>query len=95
MQESNLQPSDSQSRADRINRSSGVRLDDPEADLKLAKRINKIEAQQLLRHSGAGWDWVQVFFLAVYKNSADTLRIHLNAWTWLRAYLRERGIASL
>jgi integrase len=69
-------------------------LSDPEADLKLAKRINKIEAQQLLRHSGVGWDWVLVFFLAVYKNSPDTLRIHLNAWNWLRAYLREHGIAA-
>jgi integrase len=78
----------------RVNRSSGVRLDDPDADLKLAKRINKIEAQQLLRNSGAGWDWVTVFFSAVYKNSPDTLRIHLNSWNWLRAYLRERGIAA-
>src|SRR5437773_5649938 len=78
----------------RRNQSSAVRLDDPEADLKLAKRINKIEAQLLLRCSGGGWDWVQVFFLAVYKNSPDTLRIHLNAWNWLRAYLRERTITA-
>jgi hypothetical protein len=69
-------------------------LDDPDADLKLAKRINKIEARLLLHQSRAGWVWVQVFFLAAYKNSPDTLRIHLNAWNWLRAYLRERGIAA-
>ena len=75
----------------RANQSSGVRLDDPDADLKLAKRINKIEARLLFHHSDAGWDWVTVFFLAVYKNSPDTLRIHLNAWNWLRVYLRERA----
>jgi hypothetical protein len=74
----------------RVNQSSGVRLSDPAADIKLAKRINRIEARVLLRCSGCGWDWVQVFFLAVYKNSPETLRIHLNAWNWLRAYLRER-----
>jgi hypothetical protein len=71
-----------------------VRIDDPDADYKIAKKINKIEARLLLHHSGAGWEWDQVFFLAVYKNSPDTLRIHLNSWNWLRAYLRERGIAA-
>src|SRR6266700_3216989 len=74
--------------------SSKVRIDDPDADYKIAKKINKIEARLLVRHSGSGWEWVEVFFLAVYKNSPDTLRIHLNAWNWLRAYLRERGIAA-
>jgi len=53
----------------RTNQSSGVRIDDPDADFKLAKTINKIEARLLLRHSGAGWDWVIVFFSAVYRNS--------------------------
>ena len=78
----------------RRNESSGVRLNDPDADLKLAKRINKTEARLLLHHSDAGWDWGQVVFLTVYKNSSDTLRIHLNAWNWLQAYLRERAIAA-
>ena len=53
----------------RTNQSSGVRIDDPDADFKLAKTINKIEARLLLTHSGAGWDWVIVFFSAVYRNS--------------------------
>lgn len=74
--------------------SSKVRIDDPDADYKIAKKINRIEARLLLQCSGAGWDWVQVFFLAVHKNSPETLRINLNAWNWLRAYLRERGIAA-
>jgi integrase len=78
----------------RTNQSSGVRIDDPDADFKLAKTINKLEARLLLRHSGLGWNWVVVFFSAVYRNSPNTLRIHLNAWNWLAAYLRERAIAA-
>src|SRR5207244_3678614 len=78
----------------RTNQSSGVRIVDPDADFKLAKTINKIEARLLLRPSVAGWDWVQVFFYEVHRNSPNTLRIHLNAWNWLAAYLRERAIPA-
>src|ERR1051326_5343099 len=49
----------------RRNESSGVRLNDPDADLKLAKRINKTEARLLLHHSDAGWDWVQTCALPI------------------------------
>jgi integrase len=77
----------------RTNQSSGVRLGDPDADFKLAKAINKIEAKMLVRHCGAGWDWVPVFFRAAYTNT-DTLRIHMNAWNYLAAYFREREIKS-
>lgn len=76
-----------------IYESSEVRIDDPDADFKLAKRINKIEAKLLLRHSGVGWDWVPMFFKAVYTNP-DTLRIHTNAWNYLSAFLREREIIT-
>ena len=76
----------------RSQESSKVRIDDPDADYKLAKKINKIEARQLLRSSGSGWDWVPGFLSARYQNSAGSLRIHTNAWNWLAAWLREQGI---
>jgi len=80
--------------ANRTNRSSGVRIDDPAADYKLAKAINKIEARLLVHNLRSGWEWVTVFFSGVYKNSPDTLRIHLTSWNWLATYLRERGITT-
>lgn len=76
----------------RKNRSSGVRLDDPEADFKLAKRINKIEATLLVRNTGTGWDWVPAHFRAQHRNSVESLRIHRTAWNWISAYLRMKGI---
>lgn len=77
-----------------VQESSKVRIDDEEADYKLAKKINRIEAQLLLRHAGGGWDWVPAFFAAQYQNSADSLRIHKNAWNWIATFLRERQIKS-
>ena len=78
----------------RTNESSKIRVDDPDADYKLAKKINKIESRLLIRHAGSGWDWVPKFFELHYRNSAATLRIHRNAWNWIAAWLRERGIKS-
>lgn len=73
--------------------SSKVRIDDPQADYKIAKKVNQLEAKLLVRHARSGWDWVPMFFKAVYTNS-DTLRIHLNAWNYLAAYLRHKSIQS-
>jgi integrase len=74
--------------------SSKVDVGDPNADYKLAKKINKIEARLLLRHSGSGWDWVPAFFQAHYANSRESLRIHHTAWNWISTYFREREIVS-
>lgn len=75
-------------------KSSGVRLDDSEADYKIAKQINRIEARLLVRNLKSGWDWVPLFFSAVYRNSESTLRVHTNAWKWVTFYLRENEILS-
>lgn len=77
---------------DRSQISSKVRLDDADADFKLAKKINKIEATMLIRHTGVGWDWVPGFFSAQYRNSKESLRIHRTAWNWVAAWLRAEDI---
>jgi hypothetical protein len=72
--------------------SSRILIDDPEADWKLAKKINKIERTLLLRPNGRGWEWVPKFFEMHHRNSANTLRIHRNAWNFIAAWLRERKL---
>lgn len=67
----------------------GVRKDDPDKAIKVAKVLNRIEGQLLERKpiARASWNWVADYLRHRYSSRPRTRDIYLIQWNWLAAYL--------
>lgn len=72
-----------------------IRKDDPDKALKVAKAINRVEAQLLSgtpQQSGASWNWVPDYLRQRYAAKKRTAHIYRIHWDWLSQYLRHAEI---
>lgn len=74
-----------------------IRKDDPEKALKIAKAINRVEAQLLEgapKQTSQSWNWVANYLRQRYAARVRTQKIYLIQWNWLLAYLNGSRIAG-
>ena len=84
----------------RVNKSTGLRADDPKETIKARKlrrefsdrEDDQADERQVRRQTG-GWDFVPQFLEDdCHGGSAKTLTRYLGAWQWISLFLSERGI---
>lgn len=72
-----------------------IRKDDPDKALKIAKALNRVEAQLLSgkpQQSNASWNWVADYLRQRYAAKRRTAHIYRIHWDWLSDYFRQTDI---
>lgn len=72
-----------------------IRKDDPQKRQKIAREINRVEAQLLATGNKDGrgdWHWVLPYLKLRYHGKAPTLRCYRIHWRWLSEYLAHREL---
>lgn len=74
-----------------------IRKDDPDKALKIAKALNRVEADLLAnkpQQSNASWNWVADYLRQRYAAKKRTAHIYRIHWDWLSGYMIDAQIAG-
>lgn len=74
-----------------------IRKNDPDKTLKIAKALNRVEAQILEgkpQQSNASWNWVADYLRQRYAANKRTAHIYRIHWDWLSGYMIDAEISG-